>query len=80
MKLTKEQAEYIRSKPSFKNEGIISNIFAKLLKTKLKNDKGFMKAVDDYDKAATDLAKNIKKMEKRGIEVPDDIKKLAKMK
>ena len=36
MKLTKEQADYIRSKKSFKSEGIVKSIFGRLLKKKLK--------------------------------------------
>ena len=46
--------DYIRSKKSFKSEGIVKSIFGRLLK-ELKNDKGFMKAVDDADKATEKL-------------------------
>lgn len=80
MKLTKEQADYIRSKPSFTNEGLAKSLYRKFLKTKLSKDKDFMDAVDKYDKAAGKLAKRIKDLEDQGIEIPDDLKRLAKMK
>ena len=69
MKLTKEQADYIRSKKSFKSEGIVKSIFGRLLKKKLKNDRGFMKAVDDADKATEKLKKTVLQMKKDGVEI-----------
>lgn len=54
-------------------------IFGKILTTKLKNDKEFMNSVDKYHESAANLAESIKKLEKQGIEVPEDIKKLANM-
>ena len=35
MKITKEQFEYMKSKPAFQNEGIVGAIFNRLLKRKL---------------------------------------------
>ena len=74
MKLTKEQADYIRSKKSFKSEGIVKSIFGRLLKKKLKNDRGFMKAVDDADKATEKLKKTVLQMKIDGVEIPPVIK------
>ena len=75
MKITKEQADYIRSKKSFQSEGIVKNIFGRLLKSKLKKDKGFMKAVDDVDKVTEQLKKTVLQMKKDGVEIPPVIKK-----
>ena len=77
MKLTKEQANIIRSTESFINEGIVQKMFAKLLKSKLKKDPNFKRAVDDADKAAIKLQKAIKSAEDTGVEIPDRLKRYA---
>ena len=77
MKLTKEQANIIRSTGSFTNEGIVQRMFAKLLKSKLKKDPNFKRAVADADKAALKLQQAIKSAESKGVEVPDRLKKYA---
>lgn len=55
-------------------------LFEKILTRKLKKDKDLMKSLDEYDKSAQDLAKTIEDLERDGIEIPDELKKLAKMK
>ena len=49
---------------------IVGSIFARLLKSKLKKDKGFKKAVDDLDKASDKLKVQIKQAQKDGIKIP----------
>lgn len=80
MKLTKEQADYIRSKKSFLDEGIAGMIFKRLLKRKLKNDPEFKKAVDKFDDASQKLQQQIKRAEEAGVDIPDELKKYAGMK
>lgn len=77
MKLTKEQYEYMKSKPAFKTEGIVSAIYTKLLKNKLKKDTDFKKAVDSFDSAQDVMRKSIIDAEKKGVKIPDELKKYA---
>lgn len=77
MKITKEQYEYLKSKKSYQTEGFIKKMFAKILVDKLKKNSNFMKAIDDADKAASDLRSAIKNAEKKGVKVPDGLKKYA---
>tara|TARA_A100001515_G_scaffold11517_1_gene9001 strand:+ start:160 stop:411 length:252 start_codon:yes stop_codon:yes gene_type:complete len=70
MKLTKEQKNILANKEYFQTEGIVGSIFARLLKSKLKKDKGFKKAVDDLDKASDKLKVQIKQAQKDGIKIP----------
>ena len=77
MKLTKEEYEYLKSKKSYQTEGFVKKMFVKLLVNKLKNNSNFMKAIDDADKAASDLRKAIENAEKTGVKVPDGLKKYA---
>ena len=77
MKITKEEYEYLKSKESYQNEGFVKKMFAKFLVKKLKNNSNFMKAIDDADKATSDLQKAIKNAEKAGVKVPDGLKKYA---
>ena len=77
MKITKEQAEYLKSKPAFQNEGIVGKIFAKLLKNKLKNDTEFKKAVDSFDNAQDRMRKSIIDAERKGVKIPQELKKYA---
>ena len=37
MKLTKEQADYIRNTKSYKTEGFVQKMFARILSKRLKN-------------------------------------------
>ena len=77
MKLTKEQIEYIKSKPVFQTEGIVGKIFARLLSKKLKNDTEFKKAVDSFDNAQDRMRKSIIDTEKAGVKIPKELKKYA---
>ncbi|MDR9408063.1 MAG: hypothetical protein RI573_04390 [Balneolaceae bacterium] len=60
--------------------GLLEKLWRSKLKSKLKKDKDFQDALNDYDEKASDLAKKIEKMEKLGVEVPDELKKLANIK
>lgn len=77
MKLTKEQVNYLKSKPAFQNEGIVGKIFARLLKKKLKNNTDFKKAVDSFDTAQDRMKKSIIDAEKSGVKIPKELKKYA---
>ena len=79
MKLTSEQANYIRGKRGFQNEGAVAKIFAYLLKKKLKGDVDFKKAVDNADASMEDLKIHLMKAERNGVIIPDELKKYAKM-
>lgn len=77
MKLTKEQADYIRNTKSYKTEGFVQKMFARILSKRLKNSSDFKKAVDKADKAADDLRNQIKKAEKAGVKIAPGLKKYA---
>ena len=77
MKITKEQFEYMKSKPTFQNEGIVGAIFNRLLKRKLSKDSDFKKAVDSFDSAQDGLRKSIIDAEKKGVKIPQELKKYA---
>jgi uncharacterized membrane-anchored protein YhcB (DUF1043 family) len=77
MKITKEQAKYLKSKSVFQNEGIVGKIFARLLKKKLKNNTDFKKAVDSFDSAQDKMRKSIIDAEKSGVKIPQELKKYA---
>lgn len=77
MKITKEQARYIKSKPAFQTEGLVYNIFARMLKKKLKNNTEFKKAVDSFDTAQERMRKSIIDAEKDGVKIPKELKKYA---
>lgn len=77
MKITKEQYEYLKGKEFYQTEGIVRAIFAKLLTKKLKSDPKFMSAVDKVDKASEDLKAQIIDAEKKGVVIPDELKKYA---
>ncbi len=77
MKITKEQYEYLKGKEFYQTEGIVRAIFAKLLTKKLKSDPKFMSAVDKVDKASEDLKTQIIDAEKKGVVIPDELKKYA---
>lgn len=79
MKLTKEQISYLKSKPYFQSEGIISTIFARKLGKLLKRDKDFKKAVDNLDNSMEELKRQIIDAEKNGIKIPPGMKKYAGM-
>lgn len=78
MKLTREQANYIRGKESFQ-EGLVGNIFGRLLKSKLKKNPKFQQAVDKADKSAKEFADSLRKLEKMGVEIPKELKQYARM-
>jgi len=59
--------------------GIVKWIFNRLLVKKLKNDPEFISAVNDADDAAENLRCSIRKAEKNGVIVPDELKKYAGM-
>lgn len=77
MKITKEQYEYLKEKKFYQTEGIVRAIFGKLLTKKLKSDPKFMSAVDKVDKASEDLKAQIIDAEKKGVVIPDELKKYA---
>ena len=77
MKITKEQANYLKSKPAFQTEGIVGKIFSRLLVKKLKNDTEFKKAVDSFDTAQERMRKSIIDAEKSGVKIPKELKKYA---
>ena len=77
MKITKEEYEYLKGKEFYQTEGVVRAIFAKLLTKKLKSDPKFMAAVDKVDKASDDLRGKIIDAEKRGVVIPDELKKYA---
>lgn len=77
MKITKEQFEYMKSKPAFQNEGIVGAIFNRLLKRKLSKDSNFKRAIDSFDSAQDDMRKAILDAEKRGVKIPKELKKYA---
>jgi hypothetical protein len=77
MKITKEQYEYLKEKEFYQTEGIVRAIFGKLLTKKLKSDPKFMSAVDKVDKASEDLKAQIIDAEKKGVVIPDELKKYA---
>ena len=55
----------------------ISSKFSLHIKSKLKKDPNFKRAVDDADKAAIKLQKAIKSAEDTGVEIPDRLKRYA---
>lgn len=77
MKITKEQFEYMKSKPAFQNEGIVGAIFSRLLKRKLSKDSNFKRAIDSFDSAQDDMRKAILDAEKKGVKIPKELKKYA---
>ena len=77
MKLTTEQFEYMKSKPAFQNEGIVGAIFNRLLKRKLSKDSNFKIAIDSFDSAQEDMRKAIIDAEKKGVKIPQELKKYA---
>lgn len=77
MKLTTEQFEYMKSKPAFQNEGIVGAIFNRLLKRKLSKDSNFKRAIDSFDSAQEDMRKAIIDAEKKGVKIPQELKKYA---
>lgn len=77
MKITKEQFEYMKSKPAFQNEGIVGAIFNRLLKRKLSKDSNFKRAIDSFDSAQDDMRKAILDAEKKGVKIPKELKKYA---
>ena len=77
MKITTEQFEYMKSKPAFQNEGIVGAIFNRLLKRKLSKDANFKKAIDSFDSAQDDMRKAITDAEKKGVKIPNELKKYA---
>lgn len=77
MKIKKEEYEYLKGKNFYQTEGIVRAIFGKLLIKKLKSDPKFMSAVDKVDKASEDLRVQIIDAEKKGVVIPDELKKYA---
>lgn len=77
MKITKEEYEYLQDKKFYQTEGVIRAIFAKYLSKRLKSDPSFKSAVDKADKAAEDLRGKIIDAEKKGVVIPDELKKYA---
>lgn len=77
MKLTKEQYSHLKSKKAFQSEGIVKRLFAKFLVNKIKKNSDIMKAIDDADKATENLKDAIVNAEKRGLVIPDELKKYA---
>jgi hypothetical protein len=59
------------------NEGIVKWFMNKYIMNKIKNDKGVMDKITAADKAMDKLKDSIADVEKRGIEVAPEIKKLV---
>lgn len=77
MKLTNEDKNLfneIKSRHNLK-EGILSMLFKKKLSKALKGDKTIKQALEDGDKALADLKKNIDKLEAKGYNIPQSLKK-----
>jgi len=77
MKLTKEEFEYMKSKPAFQTEGVVAAIYNKLLQRKLSKNPDFKKAIDSFDSAQETMRKSIIDAEKKGVKIPDELKKYA---
>lgn len=77
MKVKKKDYEYLKSKKFYQTEGVVRTIFAKLLTKKLKSDPEFVSAVNKVDKASEDLRAKIIDAEKKGVVIPNELKKYA---
>lgn len=73
MKITKEEKKSLKevlTKHSIK-EGIIAQIFKKILTKTLLKDKGFMSALVDADSSMEALRKDLKAKEEKGFVISD---------
>lgn len=73
MKITKEQQQSLKevlNKHSIK-EGIIAQIFKKILTKSLLKDKNFMSALFDADSSMEKLRKDLKAKEEKGFVISD---------
>ena len=60
--------------------GLIQSIFNFLLKRKLMNNQEFLDSVEKSDKSREKLKKSLLDLEKKGVIIPDELKKYSGLK
>ena len=60
--------------------GLIQNIFNSLLKRKLLNNQEFLDSIEKFDKSREELQKSLLDAEKKGVIIPDELKKYSGLK
>ena len=60
--------------------GLIQIIFNSLLKRKLLNNKEFLDSIEKFDKSREELQNSLLDAEKKGVTIPDELKKYSGLK
>ena len=60
--------------------GLIQIIFNSLLKRKLLNNQEFLDSIEKFDKSREELQKSLLDLEKKGVIIPDELKKYSGLK